>query len=118
MHSLYYTTPRLVIKWDIAKQPAAWREADLETTLCSTDDARDLKNTNKQKKTQEHDTSVIGFKQHVLRFKTMDYAAITLINAQKCEPEVKKMAFAEWKHALNSPFHHPAETTPPPLFLV
>ncbi len=41
MHSLYYTTPRLVIKWDIAKQPAAWREADLETTLCSTDDARD-----------------------------------------------------------------------------
>ncbi len=77
-----------------------------------------LKKHKQTKKTQEHDTSVIGFKQHVLRFKTMDYAAITLINAQKCEPEVKKMAFAEWKHALNSPFHHPAEMMPPPLFLV
>lgn len=34
MHSLYYKTPRPVIKWDMAKQPSARREADLETTLC------------------------------------------------------------------------------------
>lgn len=34
MHSLYYTTPRPVIKWDMAKKPSARREADLETTLC------------------------------------------------------------------------------------
>ncbi len=41
--------------------------------------------------------SVIGFKQHVFRFKTMDYAAITLINVQKVKPEVKEDGLCRMK---------------------